>query len=77
MTNQRQTLPTIRLSDDTKSFLNELNHPIKSPFESSSEQSAFSMGKPKAIQQINRSAAMEVIGKALTGLLRIQGFDCE
>lgn len=77
LTNQRQVLPTITLSADTKACLEELDKPIVSPFESSREASEFSMGRPKAITQINKSVVMDVIGKVLSGLLRIKGFDCK
>lgn len=49
MTNQRQVLPTITLSADTRSCLDELNKPIVSPFESAPEPSDFTMGKSKLI----------------------------
>lgn len=77
MTNQRQVLPTITLSADTKACLEELDQPIISPFESTPEPSDFTEGKPKAIAQIKKPVVMDVIGKALTGLLRIKGFDCK
>lgn len=77
MTKQRQVLPTITLSADTKACLEELNQPIKSPFESTPEPSDFTEGKPKTITQINKPVVMDVIGKSLAGLLRIKGFDCK
>lgn len=77
LTNQRQVLPTITLSADTKACLEELDKSIVSPFESCREPSDFSIGKPKPITQINKTVVMEVIGKAISGLLRIKGFDCE
>lgn len=77
MTNQRQVLPTITLSADTKACLDELDQPIISPFESTPEPSDFTNGKPKTITQIKKPVVMDVIGKALTGLLRIKGFDCK
>lgn len=77
MTNQRQVLPTITLSADTRACLDELEKPIPSPFDSSRETSDFLIGTPKPITQINKPVATEIIGKALTGLLRIKGFDCE
>lgn len=76
MASQRQVMPTITLSSDTKACLNELDQPIISPFQSH-EISDFSMGKPTAITQINKPVVMDVIGKALAGLLRIKGFDCK
>ncbi|XP_031632352.1 uncharacterized protein LOC116346445 [Contarinia nasturtii] len=74
LANQRQVLPTITLSADTKACLEELHQPITSPFETH-KVSDFTLGKPKAISQINKPVVMDVIGKALTGLLRIKGFD--
>lgn len=75
MTSQRQVLPTITLSADTRACLDELNKPIISPFESTDEPSDFSLGKPKPITQINKPVIMEVLGKAIMGLMRIKGFD--
>lgn len=77
MTNQRQVLPTITLSADTKACLDELNQPIISPFESTCEHSKLSLSKPKSIPQIAKPVVMEVVGKAVAGLLRIRGFDCK
>lgn len=75
MASQRQVLPTITLSADTKACLDELDKPIISPFESSREPSDFTLGKSESIAQIKKPVVMDVIGKALTGLLRIKGFD--
>lgn len=77
MTSHRQVLPTITLSTDTKACLDELDKPIISPFESSTEPSDFSLGKPQQITQINKPVVMEALGKAITGLMRIKGFDCK
>lgn len=77
MTSQRQVLPTITLSTDTKACLEELDKPIESPFQSNCESTDFSIGKPKAIPQVSKTVVMEIIGKALAGLLRIKGFDCK
>lgn len=77
LTNRRQVLPTITLSADTKACLEELDKPIVSPFESNRDPSNFSMGKPKPIEQINKTVVMDVIGKVVAGLLRIKGFDCK
>lgn len=75
MANQRQVLPTITLSADTKTCLEELDQPIISPFGMTREPTDFTQGKPKSQSQITKPVVMEVLGKALAGLLRIKGFD--
>lgn len=77
MANQRQVLPTITLSADTKACLEEMYKPIVSPFEMTRIPSDFTRGKPKPVTQITKKVVMEVLGKALVGMLRVKGFDCE
>lgn len=77
MANQRQVLPTITLSADTKACLEELGKPIVSPFEMTRIPSDFTRGKPKSVIQITKPVVMEVLGKALVGMLRVKGFDCK
>lgn len=77
MANQRQVLPTITLSADTKACLEELDKPIIPPFGMIREPTDFTLGKPKPTPQITKPVVIEVIGKALAGLLRIKGFDCK
>lgn len=75
MTNQRQVLPTITLSVDTKACLEELERPIISPFYTPESPNDFVLGKPTPSPKISKPVALEVICKSLSGLLRIKGFD--
>lgn len=74
MAHQRQTLPTITLSPETRACLDELNRPIISPLQSRGPPSDFSLGKPKCYPKISKPVALEAICKSLSGLLRVKGF---
>lgn len=74
MAHQRQTLPTITLSPETRACLDELNHPLKSPIQARGPPSDFCLGKPKCNPKITKPVALETICKALSGLLRVKGF---
>lgn len=74
MANQRQVLPTITLSAETRACLDELNHPIVSPIESRGPHTSFARGRPTTHPKISKPVALEAICKSLSGLLRVKGF---
>lgn len=74
MAHQRQVLPTITLSAETRACLDELNRPIISPLEMREKSSDFCQGKPKTLPKISKPVALEAICKSLSGLLRVSGF---
>lgn len=77
MAHQRQTLPTITLSPETRTCLDELNRPIISPLQARGPPSDFCSGKPKCYPKISKPVALEAICKSLSGLLRVKGFHGE
>lgn len=78
MANYRQVVPTITLSAETETCLEDLGQPLQSPFEiASKEPTDFTLGKPTHIPQITKPIAMLLLHKSLAGLLRIKGFDCK
>lgn len=74
MAHQRQTLPSITLSPETRACLDELNRPIISPIQSRGPLSDFCLGRPKCYPKISKPVALEAICKSLSGLLRVKGF---
>lgn len=70
----REPLPTITLSAETKSALDQINKPLLAPMMMSEVVTDFNLGIPKTHIKISRPVALEAICKSLSGLLRLKGF---
>lgn len=67
-------LPNISLSEETKACVDQINRPMRPPMTAPDEQSAFRAGLPIAQTKLSKSVVMQVICKALSGLLKMKGF---
>lgn len=65
------------MSDDTKVCLEELDQPIESPFNMHTDPTDFTLGKPNCPPTISKPIVDDILAQAITGLLRIKGFDCK
>lgn len=77
MAHSRQVFPSITLSAETSACAEYTNPLIISPFDKIQSTTDFMEGKLRPVPEINKQIAMTVLRKALCGLLRIKGYECE
>lgn len=77
MAHSRQVFPSITLSAETSACAEFTNPLIISPFDKIQTTTNFIDGNLKSIPEIDKKVATTVMRKALCGLLRIKGYECE